>query len=154
MADDIIVTNEGKIEQSGSAQKLYSEPKTPFVARFIGNSVQVDNYYEFKSFSGTEKDAAGIIRPEFVSVYKETERVKYAKSADKGLVRDIIFRGRSIEIKVEIHRNLLSAIRSINDPPVEIGEEVWVFVYRMFVITKNHVQLLQNASLKENSIVI
>ena len=69
-------------------------------------------------------------------------------------MRDIIFRGSSIEIKVEIHRNLLSAIRSINDPPVEIGEEVWVFVYRMFVITKNHVQLLQNASLKENSIVI
>lgn len=154
VADDIIVTNEGRIEQSGSAQKLYSEPETPFVARFIGNSVQVDNYYEFKSFSETEKNAAGIIRPEFVSVYKMTEKVKYERSADKGIVRDIIFRGSSIEVKVEIHGNLLSAIRSINDPPMEIGEEVWVFVYRMFVVTEDHVQLLQNASLKENSIVI
>lgn len=55
---------------------------------------------------------------------------------------------------MEIHGNLLSAIRSINDPPMEIGEEVWVFVYRMLVVTEDHVQLLQNASLKENSIVI
>ena len=154
VADDIIVTNEGRIEQSGSVQKLYSEPETPFVARFIGNSVQVDNYYEFKSFSKIGKNAAGIIRPEFVSIYKMTEKVKFEKSADKGVVRDIIFRGGSIEVKVEIYGNLLSAIRSINDSPVMIGEEVWVFVYRMFVVTEDQVQLLQNASLKENSVVI
>ena len=84
----------------------------------------------------------------------ERNGYKYERSADKGIVRDIIFRGSSIEVKVEIHGNLLSAIRSINDPPMEIGEEVWVFVYRMLVVTEDHVQLLQNASLKENSIVI
>lgn len=154
VADDIIVTNEGRIEQSGSATALYSSPRTPFVVKFIGNSVLVDNYYEFCSFSRVEEDKVGVIRPEFVEVYKTSEVVKYARSADEGYVRDIIFRGSSIEVKVDIHGNLLSAIRSVNDAPLEIGEKVWVFVYRMFLVGKDSVRLIENSSLKENSIVI
>ncbi len=154
VADDIIVTNEGRIEQSGSAAELYSRPRTPFVVKFIGNSVLVDNYYDFRSFFGAGEDRVGVIRPEFVEVYKTSEAVRYAKSADTGYVRDIIFRGSSIEVRVDIHGNLLPAIRSVNDAPLEIGEKVWVFVYRMFLVGKDSVRLVENSSLKENSIVI
>ncbi len=154
VADDIIVTNEGRIEQSGSAAELYSSPRTPFVVKFIGNSVLVDNYYEFRSFSRVEADTVGVIRPEFVEIYKTSEDIRYSRSADEGQVRDIIFRGSSIEVKVDIHGNLISAIRSINDAPLEIGEKVWVFVYRMFLIGKDGVRLVENSALRENSIVI
>jgi len=40
-----------------------------------------------------------------------------------------------LEVKTRIHGNLISAIRSINDPAVEIGEEVFVFIYRLYVDT-------------------
>lgn len=154
VADDIIVTNEGRIEQSGSATELYLRPRTPFVARFIGNSVLIKNYSEFKVFPDQGKEKTGVIRPEFVEIYKKTENIKFARSADEGYVRDVIFRGSSLEVKVEIHGNLISAIRSVNDAPLEMGEKVWVFVYRMFLIGDDSVCLLENSSLKENSIVI
>ncbi|MBB3110680.1 iron(III) transport system ATP-binding protein [Paenibacillus phyllosphaerae] len=36
MADQVIVMNEGRIEQAGTPQELYDRPRTPFVADFIG----------------------------------------------------------------------------------------------------------------------
>ena len=38
MADTIAVMNEGKIEQMGSPADLYYNPKTAFVANFLGQS--------------------------------------------------------------------------------------------------------------------
>jgi spermidine/putrescine transport system ATP-binding protein len=38
MADTIAVMNEGRIEQAGTAVELYEEPKTEFVANFLGMS--------------------------------------------------------------------------------------------------------------------
>lgn len=38
LADQIVVMNEGKIEQSGSVEEVYNEPKTAFVAVFVGDS--------------------------------------------------------------------------------------------------------------------
>lgn len=37
LSDRIIVMNQGKIEQQGSPETLYTEPETEFVARFMGN---------------------------------------------------------------------------------------------------------------------
>ena len=44
LADDIIVMNNGKIEQAGSPQAVFDTPTTEFVARFIGghNVLQQD----------------------------------------------------------------------------------------------------------------
>jgi len=38
LADQIIVMNDGKIEQSGSVKEIYQEPATAFVAAFVGDS--------------------------------------------------------------------------------------------------------------------
>jgi|GEM_PF-144719 len=38
LADQIIVMNEGQIEQSGSAEAVYNRPATAFVATFVGDS--------------------------------------------------------------------------------------------------------------------
>lgn len=38
LADKIVVMNQGKIEQSASVKKVYNEPKTAFVAAFVGDS--------------------------------------------------------------------------------------------------------------------
>ena len=42
MADEIAVMNEGRVEQRGSALELYDQPRTAFVANFLGNSNLLD----------------------------------------------------------------------------------------------------------------
>ncbi len=36
MSDRVAVFNCGRIEQMASARELYTKPRTPFVARFVG----------------------------------------------------------------------------------------------------------------------
>ena len=40
VADEIIITNHGKIEQMGTPSQIYKSPDTPFVAQFIGVAVR------------------------------------------------------------------------------------------------------------------
>ena len=154
VADDIIVTNQGRVEQAGTPKELYSHPATPFVAQFIGNSLPIKNFERFKFFERSEDDVNAIIRPEFVSIYKKDEKVQYSSSAEEAEVEDIIFRGSNLEIRVRLHDNLISAYRSINDPAVEIGEKVDAFIYRMFVIKNEKIELVNNLSLKQESVII
>ena len=46
VSDEVIVINEGKIEQQGPPNSLYHHPKTAFVANFIGESNVVDAILE------------------------------------------------------------------------------------------------------------
>lgn len=154
VADDIIVTNAGRIEQTGTATELYGNPATPFVVSFIGHSTTLKNFVDFRAFGRSSSSEVGIIRPEFVEVKKKSEVVQYTTSADLGVVRDIIFRGSNLEIRVEIHGNLLSSIRSINEAPLQVGEEVWVFIYRMFLVDGDQVRLVRNPTIRENVVVI
>lgn len=154
VADDIIVTNNGGVEQAGTPRELYSSPKTPFVAGFIGNSTRVKNFEDFRFFDKEEGDVTAILRPEFVTVYKKGESIQYEKSVEEALVEDIIFRGSNLEIKVRLHDNLLSSIRSINDPPVEVGEKVNVFIYRFFVIRGEEIKMVTNSTIRQESVII
>ncbi|MES0884409.1 ABC transporter ATP-binding protein [Roseibium sp. SCP14] len=38
MADQVVIMNEGRIEQIGAPEEIYLRPATPFVARFLGGS--------------------------------------------------------------------------------------------------------------------
>ena len=154
VADEIIVTNLGRVEQAGKPPELYTDPATPFVVRFIGNSIPVKNYDRFRYFEESGKDSTAILRPEFISIFKKGENVQYSKSSEEGVVEDIIFRGSNLEIRVRLHENLLSAIRSINDPDIQVGEIVNVFIHRLFVIDGEKVIMKYNQSLREESIII
>ena len=154
VADEIIVTNLGRVEQTGTPPELYTNPATPFVVRFIGNSIPVKNYDRFQYFEERGKESTAILRPEFISIFKKGENVQYSKSAEEGVVEDIIFRGSNLEIRVRLHGNLLSAIRSINDPDIQVGETVDVFIYRLFVIDGEKVTMKYNQSLREESVII
>ena len=154
VADEIIVTNLGRVEQVGTPPELYTNPATPFVVNFIGNSIPVKNYDSFRYFEEKGKDSTAILRPEFISIFKKDENVQYSKSAEEGVVEDIIFRGTNLEIRVRLHENLLSATRSINDPYIRVGEIVKVFIHRLFVIDGEQVTMKYNQSLREESVII
>ena len=98
MSDTVVVMNKGNIQQIGSPQDIYNEPRNAFVAKFIGDSNIVDGIMEkdfLVSFGGQEF-ACVVVRPEDVDIVPP--------SAGKltGLVREVIFKGVHFEMHVDV----------------------------------------------------
>lgn len=154
VADEIIITNKGRIEQTGTPIEIYHNPKTAFTASFFGETTFVDDYLKFHNFEHIENVEKAIIRPEFVKVTKKNEVQKYKSSASHGVAKNVLFRGDSIEVVVDVDGTELKARRSLDEQAIEVGEEVDVFLYRIFVTVGDKAYLLDNKSISEDSLVI
>ena len=62
VADEIIITNRGRIEQVGSPYEVYSNPKTAFTASFFGQPSIFKDYSNFRRFECGKRDCAPGIR--------------------------------------------------------------------------------------------
>lgn len=154
VADEIIITNQGKIEQKGTPLEVYQNPQTAFTASFFGQTSIVEDYRKLNYFEPVNGATRAIVRPEFVRITKKNENQIYKRSAMEGVVERIAFRGNNLELKVRIDDMVLTAKRGLEEPPVAEGEIVDVFVYKLFVINGNQAVLLQNSSIHEESLVI
>ena len=71
VADEIIITNKGHIEQKGSPVEVYQSPETAFSASFFGQAATVKRFlmffHYFEDMPGAEY---AIVRPEFVNPEK------------------------------------------------------------------------------------
>lgn len=154
VADEIIITNRGRIEQKGTPLEVYQNPKTAFTASFFGKTVIVD-YRKLHYFDEIPGATKGIIRPEFVKVTKKNEVQMYKSSAMEGTVVDVSFRGANIELKIRVDDDIvLTAKRGLEEASISKGEKVDVFVYKVLVIKDNEVFLVENSSIREESLVI
>ena len=154
VADEIIITNKGRIEQTGTPIEIYHNPKTAFTASFFGETTFVDDYLKFHNFEHIENVEKAIVRPEFVKVTKKNEVQKYKRSASHGVTKNVLFRGDSIEVVVDVDGTELKARRGLDEQAIEVGEEVDVFLYRIFVTVGDKAYLLDNKSISEDSLVI
>lgn len=154
VADEIIITNKGRIEQIGTPLEIYQNPQTAFSASFFGQTSFLEDYQKFHTFEKIEGAETAIVRPEFVKVTKKTEFQKYKSSVSEGVVERVSFRGDNIELKVRTNETVLTAKRGLDEQSISVGEKVDVLIYRIFVTVKEKTYLLENQSLKENSIVI
>ena len=116
MSDQIVVMNEGKMQQIGTPEDIYNEPKNAFVADFIGESnifngimtgrlrarfcggefVCVDDIEE-----GTHINA--VVRPEDVELTAPEKGIIW------GTVSSVVFKGMHYEITVESGKNEIVA---------------------------------------------
>lgn len=155
VADEIIITNHGTIEQKGSPLEIYKNPKTSFVAQFIGQSTVLEGCRNLKGFDMKDIGEKVVIRPEFIKLSKKNEYKQYVSVTEEGKVRDISFRGSYLEIKVSVGNLILSAVRSLEEPPVEIGEDVDVLIYRVYTFDENKAYMLENSAMNDrNSVFI
>ena len=154
VADEIIITNKGRIEQTGTPIEIYHNPKTAFTASFFGETTFVDDYSKFHNFEHIENAEKAIVRTEFVKVTKKNEVQKYKSSASHGVTKNVLFRGDSIEVVVDVDGTELKARRGLDEQAIEVGEEVDVFLYRIFVTVGDKAYLLDNKSISEDSLVI
>jgi len=110
MSDEIVVINDGVIQQIGSPKKIYDEPANAFVADFIGESnilggvMQKDFQVKFlnTSFScldkGFEKNEPVdlVIRPEDINIIdKDSEKLGLV-----GTVLSSVFKGTFFQMEI------------------------------------------------------
>jgi len=144
LADEIIVTNKGKVEQKGTPIEIYKNPKTPFVAQFIGESSIVERYQDLKGFSEIERGKKAVLRPEFIEIEKKNKEMVTLSAADRGIVESILFKGNNLEITVRIQGILIMGYRTLEQEALSIGEEVIVMIHRLYVFDSKKAQVIEN----------
>jgi len=111
MSDTIVVMDKGRIQQIGTPEDIYNEPKNAFVADFIGESNIIDGIMrsdgvveifnrKFQCLDkGFEKDEAVdvVIRPEDVDIVPEDQ------GQLKGTVTNVTFKGMQYDIIVDFY---------------------------------------------------
>ena len=111
MSDTIVVMDKGRIQQMGTPEDIYNEPKNAFVADFIGESNIIDGIMrsdgvveifnrKFQCLDkGFEKDEAVdvVIRPEDVDIVPEDQ------GQLKGTVTNVTFKGMQYDIIVDFY---------------------------------------------------
>jgi len=133
MSDTIVVMSDGSIQQIGTPEMIYNEPKNTFVADFIGKSnifsgvMAKDLEVRFcgKAFECLDK---GFEPNEPVDVVVRPEDVKI-KSSDagqlKGKVTSVIFKGIHYQILVQCGRYEIE-IQSTSAP--NVGDTVGLLI--------------------------
>ncbi|MBA4701460.1 MAG: sulfate ABC transporter ATP-binding protein [Ruminococcus sp.] len=149
VADEIIITNSGYIEQIGSPADIYKNPATPFAAKFIGESIVVENYGRLHGFEEDRSYDRAVIRPEFVRVTKKEQEL-YPHASKRGTVEDILFRGNMLELRLNVDGVKLITYRSLEDAPLAVGEEVSVLIYRLYLYNNHQVRLVENAAFQSS----
>lgn len=133
MSDTIVVMNQGYIQQVGSPENIYNEPKNAFVADFIGESNIIpgtmlrDRLVEILGAKfpcvdegfGTNKPVDVVIRPEDIDLVKPEDGIL------TGRVTSLIFKG--VHYEMEVHANGFDwLVHSTDLSPV--GTEVGISV--------------------------
>lgn len=109
MSDTIVVMKGGEIQQIGTPEDIYNEPKNAFVADFIGESNIFDGIMKrdfLVNFSGFDFECVDkgfkdnqqidvVIRPEDINVVRPEE------SRLNGIVTSVVFKGVHYEMNVK-----------------------------------------------------
>lgn len=103
LADRVIVINEGHIEQVGTPEELYKEPKNSFISSFIGENNIIDESL--------------VIRPEEISIKLD--------NSGEGKVVDVTYLGATVEYLVETpDGNTLKVLTMSTAERFNIGNKV------------------------------
>ena len=108
MSDTIVVMNQGYIQQVGTPEDIYNEPKNAFVADFIGDSnilsatmvhdrlvnILGANFPCVDEGFGQKKPVDAVIRPEDIDLVKPEDGMI------RGVVTHVIFKGVHYEMEV------------------------------------------------------
>lgn len=151
MSDRIAVMNEGYIEQLGTPKDVYEEPRSLYVAGFIGEAnifdteiTEIQNNkltieIEGKKFSldndnkFTENQKVHVImRPEDIEVWGESETTsEERKTMLPGVVEQVIYKGSTVDLIVRLQsekRILATEFFNEDDEKLDyqINEKVWL----------------------------
>ena len=118
LADTIIVMNDGKIEQFGSAAEVFNNPKTEFVARFMGGHNVI-----------ADEGNKVAIRADKISISGNKSRTKTKRSLE-AVIQEIEYLGTSFSVTTKTidgaSMNVTIDDDHFSENPVEIGQTVFL----------------------------
>jgi putative spermidine/putrescine transport system ATP-binding protein len=105
MSDRLAVMANGQIEQVGTPVEVYEQPKTEFVAGFIGiSNVLLRDGMRF------------VVRPEKIRMLAEGEQAPTGMNVEPGMVKEVVYVGMSTRYIVRLDRGeQLVAVRQNMD---------------------------------------
>ena len=146
MSDRIVVMNEGRVEQIGAPFEIYNNPKTRFVASFVGTlnilkgkvvdpaagKIAIDGQELFAARSIAHLQAgagcAVALRPEAVTLQEAANRESGPRNRMVGTIEEVSFLGSVVRIRVRFQENAIS-LDTFNNPnatPPARGSQVTV----------------------------
>lgn len=147
LSDRIAVMNNGQIEQVGTPGEIYDQPRTPFVADFIGETnllpgrgnqttpaqVQVTTSSGLQVLARAPEQEGAL--PEAVVVSVRPEKINLSLSAPgtlsncyQGEVRHLMYLGTHLHCLVQLSSGETLAVRQPNraDTPIALGTPLYV----------------------------
>ena len=154
VADEIVITNKGKVEQIGNPGDIYLNPKTPFVAKFIGQSDVIEHYSSLRGFEDVKGKTNAVIRPEFVEIHKFTdnEHHDFESSMEDGVVADTFFRGNSYEIKVDLGDKNVTGRIPLGGERLIKGDAVKVLIRQLYTFDETSTEIVTNKALNDTDL--
>ena len=143
MSDRIIIMNKGRFEQIGTAREIYENPKSKFVADFIGESnifeATVKSVYEEGKISVTTENGTVLAKGDdfhkdemvYVSVRPENTRLSVEPIDGftiKGIVKDKIYVGSVLKTIVELDNGYKVKVNTHPDDGL-FEENTVVYIY-------------------------
>lgn len=146
VADEIVITNQGRVEQVGSPSEIYLEPATAFVAQFIGQSVMIEDFGKLKGFTGSGK---ALIRPEFIEInkFEDNGYHQFESAMENAVVQDVSFRGNAFEVRASIGDISVTGRYPLSSPRLRKGDEVKIFIKKLYTVENDSTSIIVNKAL-------
>ena len=127
MSDVINLFHDGKIEQSGTPEQIYTRPATRFAATFIGNYNLLDAKDFNRAFGTAIPQPEVAVRPEIISLSKRTIASAEGLLVARGKIAGYISHGNLIRFSIDVKGLLINADVLFEDKR-EFGEGDEVFI--------------------------
>ncbi len=127
MSDVINLFHDGKIEQSGTPEQIYTRPATRFAATFIGNYNLLDAKDFNRAFGTAIPQPEVAVRPEIISLSKQAIASAEGLLVARGKIAGYISHGNLIRFSIDVKGLLINADVLFEDKR-EFGEGDEVFV--------------------------
>lgn len=108
MSDRIAVFNRGCIEQIATPRDLYHQPRTRFVANFVGSSNVIDGVLA-QQLCG--KPSAFSVRQEYIDVGPVDQPAAPDRMQVPGEVLAVQFLGAAQRIEVQVDKKVIAALQ-------------------------------------------
>lgn len=126
ISDNVIVMNDGELQQQGTPIEIYTHPANQFMANFIGNHNVLSGNQLVKiginqiDHQQVEPDSAYIVRPESFSI----NNIKDAVSI-RGSVQSLSILGDRIRYDFKVSGGLLLKVETLNrELPFSVGSNI------------------------------
>jgi sulfate/thiosulfate transport system ATP-binding protein len=134
LANEVVVMNHGKVEQVGTAEAIYNQPATPFVAAFVGASnvlrgVVWERFVHFgrSAVAGAHnipdgREAVAYIRPHDIEITTESGEMSFPISVERRT--DLGWAGK-LHLKLEDGQALVAQLPNEEVQDIQAGQRLF-----------------------------